>query len=438
MRTTILSFALHLLLTMVSFSQSFIDLNTPFSSKVRVLYMSNTSTLFAGGDIGFFKTTDLGQNWDTLLTENTRSIYIHNDSTWYLCTYSGIYKTTDSGEQWNPFGQSLPTSLVDDIAINKHSNSFFVATSLGVFKSTDEGNNWIITLNSSTSDNPNIECINDTIIFLGKSSSANFDNLFHSTNNGSNWEVVDLGSFRGRLYKTPGNILFLEYKALPPTRLYKSTNGGLNWLEFEDTFISSTAFGPWTDGINNSIIMAKMYWGNVGAHFILLFVSFDNFQTYTRYGQYSPLWASPSDLSESITSLTSNINEDIFAGLMNGTIRIISGISLTGIDDELVSNSTQFKLNQNYPNPFNPSTKISWQSPVSGWQTLKLYDVLGNEVATLVNEYRNAGSYEVEFKSAVSNRQLASGVYYYQLRVGDPSTGSGQGFVETKKMILLK
>ncbi|HCY76155.1 MAG TPA: hypothetical protein DHV28_09565 [Ignavibacteriales bacterium] len=96
-----------------------------------------------------------------------------------------------------------------------------------------------------------------------------------------------------------------------------------------------------------------------------------------------------------------------------------------------------FKLNQNYPNPFNPSTKISWQSPVSGWQTLKIYDVLGNEIATLVNEFRSAGSYEVEFKSTVGNRQpayrtgrLANGVYFYQLQIGD--------YVETKKMILLK
>ncbi len=91
---------------------------------------------------------------------------------------------------------------------------------------------------------------------------------------------------------------------------------------------------------------------------------------------------------------------------------------------------TEYKLEQNYPNPFNPSTKISWQAPVSGWQTLKVYDVLGNEVATLVNEFRPAGSYEVEFKSTVGSNRLANGVYFYRLQAGN--------YIETKKMILLK
>ena len=87
---------------------------------------------------------------------------------------------------------------------------------------------------------------------------------------------------------------------------------------------------------------------------------------------------------------------------------------------------TKFALQQNYPNPFNPSTNISWQSPVGSWQTLKVYDILGNEVATIVNEEKPAGNYQIEFNAS----HFASGIYYYQLRAGD--------FVETKKMILLK
>jgi hypothetical protein len=91
---------------------------------------------------------------------------------------------------------------------------------------------------------------------------------------------------------------------------------------------------------------------------------------------------------------------------------------------------TDYSLFQNYPNPFNPSTIISWQSPVGSWQTLKVYDVLGKEVATLVNEEKPAGSYEVEFNPESSIKNPASGIYFYQLKAGD--------FIETKKMILLK
>jgi len=92
-----------------------------------------------------------------------------------------------------------------------------------------------------------------------------------------------------------------------------------------------------------------------------------------------------------------------------------------------------FVLYQNYPNPFNPSTKISWQSPVGSWQTLKVYDVLGNEVATLVNKELAAGEYEVEFNShsGLSGiKELPSGIYFYQLKTNN--------FIQTKKMLMLK
>jgi hypothetical protein len=92
---------------------------------------------------------------------------------------------------------------------------------------------------------------------------------------------------------------------------------------------------------------------------------------------------------------------------------------------------TEFSLFQNHPNPFNPNTKISWQLTVGSQTTLKVYDVLGNEIETLVNEEKPAGTYEVTFDSHSSEvRNLPSGVYFYQLKVG--------GFLQTKKMLLLK
>ncbi|MCU0413013.1 MAG: alpha/beta hydrolase-fold protein [Ignavibacteriaceae bacterium] len=98
-----------------------------------------------------------------------------------------------------------------------------------------------------------------------------------------------------------------------------------------------------------------------------------------------------------------------------------------------------FILYQNYPNPFNPRTIISWQSAVGSWQTLKVFDAIGNEVATLIDEYKPAGNYEVEFNVVqVSRPEISSGVYFYQLKIGVPETSSGQGTIQTKKMLLLK
>ncbi|HCY76552.1 MAG TPA: hypothetical protein DHV28_11580 [Ignavibacteriales bacterium] len=121
------------------------------------------------------------------------------------------------------------------------------------------------------------------------------------------------------------------------------------------------------------------------------------------------------------------INESVgYTVGRNGRIyKTINGGGITNISEDHPTVS-EFVLFQNYPNPLNPSTKISWQSPVGSWQTLKVYDVLGNEVITLVNEYRNAGNYEINFDAS----KLSSGVYYYQIRAGS--------FVETKKMIYLK
>ncbi len=118
--------------------------------------------------------------------------------------------------------------------------------------------------------------------------------------------------------------------------------------------------------------------------------------------------------------------------------------SLTvGIENNKNFLPSGFMLYQNYPNPFNPTTRISWQSSVGSWQTLKIYDMLGNLAATLVDEYRPAGTYEVDFNPASSNLYpasdngissfaigYASGIYFCQLRIDEKA--------KTMKMILLR
>ncbi|NWG28081.1 MAG: T9SS type A sorting domain-containing protein [Ignavibacteriaceae bacterium] len=94
--------------------------------------------------------------------------------------------------------------------------------------------------------------------------------------------------------------------------------------------------------------------------------------------------------------------------------------------DEIKNLPTDFILNQNYPNPFNPTTKLSFVIGHSSFVTLKVYDILGNKVATLLNEVKQPGTYEVDFNAA----DLSSGTYFYKLQAGS--------FIETKKMILLR
>jgi hypothetical protein len=108
---------------------------------------------------------------------------------------------------------------------------------------------------------------------------------------------------------------------------------------------------------------------------------------------------------------------------------------ITEVEDQNIPNNFSFELKQNYPNPFNPSTKISFTIPQDARQetknvSLKIYDILGNKITTLVNEEKPTGNYEVDFNQASSIMNLASGIYFYQLKFGD--------FVQTKKMIYLK
>jgi len=117
--------------------------------------------------------------------------------------------------------------------------------------------------------------------------------------------------------------------------------------------------------------------------------------------------------------------------IING--KVMGDTSLVvGIKNENNDIPSEFSLSQNYPNPFNPETVIGYQLAVNSKVSLKVYDVLGNEVAILVNEEKPAGKYQVNFNAqqTTNNQQLSSGVYFYQLRAGQ--------FVQTKKFVLIK
>lgn len=122
--------------------------------------------------------------------------------------------------------------------------------------------------------------------------------------------------------------------------------------------------------------------------------------------------------------LAADTKSDLDIAVSNARIRFQSIVTdVTDFDVPVISS---FKLEQNYPNPFNPSTIIRWQSPEAGWQTIKIFDVLGNEVRTLIDEFKSAGNHSVEFDAS----KLASGVYFYELKAGN--------FRSIKKLVLLR
>ncbi len=187
----------------------------------------------------------------------------------------------------------------------------------------------------------------------------------------------------------------------------------------------------------------REFWCTLGCD-TSFFVSFDSLNTW----QFEPT-------NDSIC-----INAIAFADSLHGIAVAHEGNIFKYIPEKPVNVEniktkipTTFVLEQNYPNPFNPSTTIKYSIPdvisTEGRNmnvVLTVYDILGNEIAMLVNEEKSAGTYEIEFTVGASKRlDLTSGIYFYQLKVGDPSTslpaarqGSGQSFVQTKKMLLLK
>jgi hypothetical protein len=150
-------------------------------------------------------------------------------------------------------------------------------------------------------------------------------------------------------------------------------------------------------------------------------------------------------VGENIACVRNHTNKTLYAFYPDAVI---------GVNEETSNSKTlDYKLYQNFPNPFNPSTTIRFELPSSGLVTLKIYDVLGNEVVTLVNEEKLAGDYEVEFSAkggslpagrhgapGGNTHNLSSGIYFYQLLVSalQRKDGKAGNYIETRKMLLLK
>uniref|UniRef100_A0A7V2ZJ26 T9SS type A sorting domain-containing protein n=1 Tax=Ignavibacterium album TaxID=591197 RepID=A0A7V2ZJ26_9BACT len=241
-------------------------------------------------------------------------------------------------------------------------------------------------------------------IFVGNASGY----VLRSTNNGVNWTGSEVVFGAGiKFLRQVG----LKWFAATSNGIYRSTNFGVSWelSGLEGNNVNFIAIKSSTDTLT---LFASTNDSGV-------FFSTDNGTTWFSSNSGLP--------TTNITGLRST-GTYLYAGTGGeGLWRIKINDLITNVDEESYSTiPSQFYLSQNFPNPFNPSTKISWQSPVGSRQILKVYDILGNEVATLVDEFKEAGRYEIEFDA----RNLSDGIYFYRLQADN--------FVQTKKMILIK
>jgi hypothetical protein len=159
-------------------------------------------------------------------------------------------------------------------------------------------------------------------------------------------------------------------------------------------------------------------WGNINKQ-AYEYDSFDNLTTGYYYSWLNSSW------TQSDGSLIFHDSSKKSFGFFGYKITVSYKTSITSVTNEKVT-PISYSLAQNYPNPFNPTTTINYQIPQSGFVSITLYDILGKEITTLVNEVQSAGSYLVNF----DGKNLQSGIYFYSIQAGD--------FVETKKMLLLK
>jgi photosystem II stability/assembly factor-like uncharacterized protein len=384
--------------------------------------------IFAGADSVVFSSTDIGDNWLQTgslphygnLDFRLQSLFTTTSGAILAGAYQwGVYRTSNYGTSWTNVG--LDNETVYSF-LEKPNGSIFTSTLSAVYISTDDGNNWGITGGnipggwfSSLATNSSGE------IFVGMINRSDSAYIYRSTNNGQSWIPTGM-TFQPvmSLLITEGDTIFAGC-VFSGGGIFRSTDNGMNWSEVSAGLINRDVYAL----AKNSI--GDLFAGTAGGVFRSrnsgeLWVPINSGLTFNR-----------------IQSLELNSTGILFAGTYGGGV-FRTKQSTTSIYEISNKIPASLSLNQNYPNPFNPSTKISWQSPVGSWQTLKVYDALGNEVATLVDEYKPAGKYEVEFNSSSGIRDLASGIYFYQLLVSalQSKDGKAENYIETKKMILMK
>ncbi len=377
---------------------------------------------FAGGDLGLLKkSVDYGSTWTTLSLGSSNKIYdvyTYNQLIVYLCGVNGmISKTSNGGLNW--VTQTSPAAYYYyDLDFINSTTGMVVGDDGKAAFTANGGTNWIQTqLNVSPGTKLDYKVcdmidVNTWLVASADTqiSNINYSYLHRTTNNGTSYQNVY--TMIGGL---TNDVSFIYLRVMTSTTIY-----------------AVSANGYFLRSIDNGTT-----WTAVQLPTIPLAVNFANMSTGYYCGQSGVIrkttngglnWIQQtSPTTEALKTVYCNDTNNVYAAGNNGIIvRTQNGGSFVGI--EPVSNEIpgQFSLNQNYPNPFNPVTRISFDIPVQSFVKLTVYDILGNEISTLIKEDLSAGRYEAEFDAT----ELPTGTYFYRLNAGN--------FSETKKMILIK
>jgi len=368
-----------------------------------------------------YKTTNGGNNWinTTITYLGIFQMNFQNELTGYLNANYNLFKTTNGSLSWNQLNPS--TDSIGHTQFIDANTGFYTHPfgSPGIYKTTNGALNWVF-------NNISAAYIRD---FFFSSSQTGFSiaftpskfELISSTNGGQNWfsisPIPEDSLSIGRLYfinNTTGFLSKEQFKSSPDIhtfRIYKTINSGLNWNVVNTTVIPFQSY----DYNSNSF---KFFNNNVGYVFgrdNLILKTTDQGETWLKY----------SDHQVNIRDIAFTDKNTGYVVGYGGLIKKTTNGGTIGIEN-ISSIPIGFILHQNYPNPFNPVTKINYELPVSAHVALKVYDILGKEIITLLNEKQVMGSYEIEF----NGEDLPSGIYFYKLVSTE--------FTETRKMVLLK
>ena len=364
------------------------------------------NNIFAGTQgLGIYLSTNNGQNWThtALNNKNISSLAVSGNYIFAgIWNSSGVYLSTNNGTTWTQ--TMLNNKSVESLVVSGN-NIFAGTTSYGVYLSTNNGQTWDQTALNSLS----VCClaVSGNNIFAGTGFGQG---VYLSTNNGTTWTQTMLNNktilslaVSGNNSEDSGQVIFA---GADENGVYLSTNNGTSWTQtaLNNKSVHSIA-------INGNNIFAGVYWSGV-------YFSTNNGQNWIQKNQGFP----------SIITVYSLLiaNNYIFAGTWGQYAWRRPLAEITGIQNISTKIPAAYFLEQNYPNPFNPSTKIRFAIPKNEIVTLKIFDLLGREVAVLVNEKLQSGIYETDWNAS----SHPSGVYFYSLNAGD--------FKQTKRMILVR